>query len=91
MHLCLCLPLFVVLGPCCAVLNFAHLEAEKDFHTAIEYQSPLDKLMRMNYNAVNRDEFYSKCEQNFVSEGAAMQNDQVGKAIPWNPWHGCEK
>ena len=20
-----------------------------------------------------------------------MQNDQVGKAIPWNPWHGCKK
>ena len=26
MHLCLCLPLFVVLGPFCAVFNFAHLE-----------------------------------------------------------------
>lgn len=28
MHLCLCLPLFVVLGPFCAVFNFAHLELD---------------------------------------------------------------
>ena len=20
-----------------------------------------------------------------------MQNDQISKAIPWNPWHGCHK
>ena len=32
MHLCLCLPLFVVLGPFCAVFNFAHLELEYYSH-----------------------------------------------------------
>ena len=29
MQLCLCLPLFVVLGPFWAVFNFAHLEIDK--------------------------------------------------------------
>ena len=58
---------------------------------ATQPQSPLDKLMQMNYNMVNSGELYFECEQNCISEGAAMQNDQVGKAIPWNPWHGCKK
>ena len=37
MHLCLCLPLFVVLGPFCAVFNFAHLEIE-EFNADEEFQ-----------------------------------------------------
>ena len=35
MHLCLCLPLFVVLEPFCAVFNFAHLEIVSIFDQPI--------------------------------------------------------
>ena len=48
MHLCLCLPLFVVLGPFCAVFNFAHLELDLNKVTVIvdkpERPVPLKQL-----------------------------------------------
>lgn len=37
MQLCLCLPLFVVLGPFWAVFNFAHLEFEKMTNRRYDY------------------------------------------------------
>lgn len=26
-----------------------------------------------------------------ICGGDTMQNTQIEKAIPWNPWHGCKK
>lgn len=50
MHLCLCLPLFVVLGPFWAVFNFAHLEIFINSHGRGGYEDKIVILSLVDYS-----------------------------------------
>lgn len=34
---------------------------------------------------------YTYFDESEIKEVEAMQNTEIEKAIPWNPWHGCKK
>ena len=93
MHLCLCLPLFVALGPFCAIFNFAHLELLKKLladggYTGENFANEIKRISGAEVEVVKRNELhtFAVLPKRWIVERSFAWLDKYRRL-----WKNCER